>query len=308
MPQQQRRPKQVDESSAREGSRWVGERPTADQVAEWFQSIPLDEGMKHEDHIGGITIISATETIKRIINGEVTDVERLVHVPYPRVDARIAYFWQLCELRGWVGEIEPVLVPRVRESGLYNEHLPPGLSKFAVALADKRVVYYVVSTHRVAIMDGTGTTAKPVRKPSTASKQVALLDRWGRSDDNALMKAETGSIGRALGMAGIFVIPGAGVATAEDMQEFLSASGSAGVTPGAQEPALPADSTPEEATIDQRIAELLERVEKHDDPTIKEHFQAWVRERSFDLADLRESQKRGVLRRLEQLLADAASR
>lgn len=291
---QQARPKVVDEANRQEGSRWVGKRPTGEEVAHWFQSVPLDEGMRHEDHIGGITIISAKETRLELQQGQFVDVERLVHVPYPRVDSRIAYFWQLCAANGWTGEIAPVNVPRTRAPGMNNENLPPGFAKVPVILPDKRVVTYITCTQRVTVTLGdSGRFQKSVRNPPPATKQVPLVDRWGKPDDNAMMKAETGAIGRALGMAGVFVIPGAGVATAEDMQEYLAQTGAAA---GAPEPALPDDSTPE--NIRDRIKELMGEL---NEPGLAE-FQTWVRERGFDLENLRETQERGVLRKLEGLV------
>src|SRR5204863_2609716 len=74
----------------------------------------------------------------------------------------------------------------------------------------------------------------------TGTKQTPLAKQW--ADDNALMKAETGAVGRALGMAGILVV-GTGVATAEDMQEAAAgpsgaaAASSAGATLPGEAPA-----------------------------------------------------------------------
>jgi hypothetical protein len=123
-----------------------------------------------------------------------------------------------------------------------------------------------------------------------ATKVVPVV-AWEKVDPFAIMKAETGAVGRALGMAGMLVIPGSGIATAEDVQEAEQLPGRAmtgtsapetsdGALPEvegaeeAQEPAAlpepPADAPPAEqppaanqedldAASDDRLRELVER-------------------------------------------------
>jgi hypothetical protein len=137
--------------------------------------------------------------------------------------------------------------------------------------------------------------------PSQGTKAVALLTKWG-VDEHAVMKAETGAVGRALGMAGMLVLPGSGVVTAEDMQEMLESQGRATV---AVEPTLPAiaQSAPEDH-IRAQIAELSAQLQS-EHPGRFEELEAWAREKNVDLEDLKAHQLRGVLRAIERKLEPA---
>lgn len=239
----------------RAGSRWLHHHPSEDQVREWFASQSLHVGMDHDPYVGGIVAIGATEkykVTKTKANGDqyVAEAERAVFTPYVKIDTRIAYFWALvralnqgiveaetdglserartvlrAQLDGpFVGVIEAVPQRRISSpsSPFYNEHMPEGFSMHAVTNKDNSVSRYVVATFRVAIYERDSWSSKIAgRAPvpllqGVGTKQTPLSRAW--ADDNALMKAETGAIGRALGVAGILVV-GTGVATAEDMQE-----------------------------------------------------------------------------------------
>lgn len=309
--QREQREKVRDVTTGHEGSRWFGERPSGEEVAAWFhENMRLDKGMDSKDWIGGITLISSTETTVALRDGKFVDLQRLVHVPYARVDARIAYFWALCEERGWLGEIEPVGVPRLHTEGYFNEHMAPGYWRLPIRLPDGKHVSYVVCTQKVTIYEPdarTGGKGRPVRMPPPASKQVPMTNRYGNPDENVIMKAETGAVGRALGMAGIFVLPGAGVATAEDMMEFLTATGAA---PEATDvPELPSDTggNSELQTQDTgaRIADLLGRLEQESPEKFAE-FEAWCSEKQVNPAEPRPSQARSILRKLESYMQAAS--
>lgn len=231
--------------------------PTEDEVKEWFKSQPIHPGMGHEPYYGGIVVIPATEKIKQTMqrqgSGEtyVREVEQAVFTPYVKVDTRIAYFRDYVrKLNGdqergdFIGVIEPVEQRIISDpnSAYYNANLPAGFSVHAVRVNATEVNRYFIATFRVAIYERQSYASR-VRgeKPTpilqgTGSKQTPISKKY--PDDNAVMKAETGAIGRALGVAGILVV-GTGVATAEDVQEAMSAPVGAGGTPEA--PALPAD-------------------------------------------------------------------
>lgn len=305
----QQRQQVKDVVSRREGSRWIGDRPSGEELAEWFTTVRLDEGMKHSDWVGGITLISATETVIGLHNGDFVDFVRLVHVPYARVDARISYFWELCDVRGWFGEIKAVPVPRLRDSGYFNEHLPTGFGRMPIPLPDGKAAAYVTCTQKVSIYERdarSGEKGRLRRDPTSATKQLPLLNRWFKPDENVLMKCETSAVGRALGMAGVFVLPGSGVATAEDMTEFLAATGGGGGA-GVAEPELPSDLPPElgvgtAPSIDSRIEAGMQQLE--DDVDRYEAFAVWAEEKKINLKEPLDSQKRSVLRKLEQLIQE----
>lgn len=341
----------------REGSRWVDERPSPDEVVNWFKTQPLHDGMDHEPYVGGIVLIGSKEKVlhareKNDGSSIVVEGERPVWTPYVKVDTRIAYFRDFARSLGedYVGVIEPVEVPRITDktNWFYNEHFPPGFTVHAVRQTQDRSTRYVVATWRAAIykraeLIGGYTeiesprswTAPPhQREPSTivrpnavpilqgiGSKQVPMMRQY--PDDAALMKAETGAIGRALGVAGILVV-GTGVASAEDMQEALTEAPS---SPVAAEPALPGEAAttaaatagttppsdavqPEPENEDVQLRTLAMQLKAELE---KDHPEAWKRysdwytnERKFPpLAELSGPQLRGAVRKLEQEVAEA---
>jgi hypothetical protein len=139
----------------------------------------------------------------------------------------------------------------------------------------------------------------PIMAPATGTKMVSCLTKWG-VDEHALMKAETGAVGRALGMAGMLVLPGSGVATAEDMQEMIAAEGRASVGVDAQLPTTAPDDR-----IRAQIAELSTQLQS-DFPGRFEELEIWAREKQIDLADIKAHQLRGVLRALERKIAETS--
>ncbi len=209
--------------------------------------------------------------------------------------------------------------------------LPAGFSIVTVPVAD-RYTHFLCCTIRVAIWDreewkalgmqerielsGTGLGAL---RTGRGTKQVPMLT--GRTspwaDPNSLMKAETGALGRALGFAGIFVIPGSGVATAEDMQE----SAAQGVT-SAQEPESEGNAGPaapevaavrtgaetavdEEAALRAKAAALYKALAE-DHPGRAEEFGKWAQERKLtSLGQATGATLRGVVRKLEKLTDEA---
>jgi hypothetical protein len=249
-------------AAVRQGGRWLHQQPSEEEVREWFEKQPLHEGMEHDPYVGGIVLIGATEKVKQTFqkqNGDhyVKEVEQAVHVPYVKVDTRISYFWDLvrkmnerAEEEKYVGVIEPVPQKRITElqNPYYNDMLPEGFSVLAVKYGDggQRTSRYISATWRVAIYEREsydqrikGKEPRPVLQ-GIGTKQTPLIRNF--PDDSAMMKAETGAIGRALGVAGILVV-GTGVATAEDVQEAQSTA------PGASGAATP--TGPEAAQLPQ---------------------------------------------------------
>jgi hypothetical protein len=353
--------------ATRDGSRWLHYPPNEEQVREWFATQPLHAGMDHGPYLGGIVVIGATEKVKISKwkqNGDpyITEVERAVFIPYVKVDTRIAYFHDLVsklnegevdqETEGlsdrarsilrqrldgpFVGVIEPVPQKRITDktSAFYNEHLPEGFSVQAVRNKDDSVTRYIVATFQVAIYERESWHSKVNgRDPvpllqGVGSKQSLLAKTW--ADDNSMMKAETGAIGRALGVAGILVV-GTGVATAEDVQEAQAGSGGAAAAQGGERAELPpvvdregqpaaaqagsadpgqavaADETPESADEAKRQHALALQAEmERDHPDTWEAYKAWWADRGFGpLSSLSGPALNGAVIKLERDL-DAA--
>jgi hypothetical protein len=329
--------------ATRKGSRWIHQEPDEQEVKDWFEQQSLHKGMQHGPYMGGVVLIPANEKVKvtrQKQNGDtyVAESERVVFTPYVKVDTRIAYFRDYIRaLNGdsekgeFVGVIEPVEVPRIDDanSAFYNAHLPRGFSAFAIKESEQKVARYIVCTMRVAILERPSEGDERVILEGFGSKQTALLRRF--PEDNAIMKAETGAVGRALGMAGILVV-GTGVATAEDVQEAIAgavtpatavdASEAAALpvdAPEAQDagPAVPAEAVPaeqvqeaapeqEDEAMRERATALLKEFEEY--PEARKAYVEWWQSRKFgNLSELSGPALKGALTKLERDLDAAKS-
>jgi hypothetical protein len=281
--------------------------------------------------------------------------EELSYIPYAKVETRINYFWDLMDVHedAWVAEVEHVKLDRlpvdigeavqvVEEEGKRTEttrparpdalttlvhQMPQGYSLLSIP-AGQGYSHFLCCTIRVSIYRK-GEDGAPVGRPlrtGRGTKQVALLkggygNRQPYADDSSMMKAETGALGRALGFAGVFVIPGSGVATAEDMQEQMVG----GVVPTSQEPAEPpaeGDTGPaapevapvrteaersadDEAKLKAKAIELWRALQEAH-PEKAQEFPTWANSRG--LRSLNEAQGnvlRGVVRKLEKMTDEA---
>lgn len=341
----------------REGARWINERPTAEEFAEWFKkNVPLDPGLSAENYVGGVVLIPAKETAKLVTGyNQVTGAamiderDQLVFVPYGKVETRIAYYWDLLAAHpDWTGDIEYIVTARpsvepiaTKEQVLHGEQIidretsrVPAVAQIVEQLPDgfflmsvpvgQSFSHFLCCTIQVTVRDEVG---KLLRK-GRGTKMVSLT-RSSRSgdrvwaDENSIMKAETGALGRALGVAGIFVIPGSGVATAEDMLELGQNSDAATqqtpapqeITPAAVERQPSQVSTSVEEAQDER-AKLTERArallqEANDDfPGVIDEFRAWGAQRKPPVRDLNalgDAELKGAVKRLEKLLEAAKS-
>lgn len=337
-------------AAVRHGSRWLHEEPTEDEVREWFEKQPLHPGMDHDRYMGGIVLIAATEKVKvtrEKSNGDtyLSEIERAVFVPYVKVDTRISYFWDLVramnEAAGedkYVGSITPVEQRRTttEKSAWFNGALPEGFTSLPIRNENESISRYVVATWQAAIYEResyanklAGKDPMPVLK-GIGTKQTGLARRW--ADDNALMKAETGAIGRALGVAGILVV-GTGVATAEDMQE--AAQGQAGAAAASGEgPVLPEvaagaaapeggfgqveelpSAAPQETTAEQddealrELAKEAQRELEADFPAVWAEILEWWKGRQFGrLSSLNGPALKGAVIKLQRELDAAKNR
>jgi hypothetical protein len=350
----------------REGSRWVNLRPSPDEFAQWFkENVPIDDRLDAEHYIGGIVLIPAEEKVKEVTGlsseGEVLIRQRtqLTFTPYSKVDARLKYFWDLMGAHKdeWHGVSAPVDQDHVDQKddsiGRINRMLPKGFFILPVP-HDAGYQYFVCCTWRIAIYErpityeeietetiGSRTVERVIAQPpiveGIGTKMIPMIasafkrggargERVFYPDPTSLMKAETGAKGRALGMAGIFVVPGSGVATAEDMYEALgevtepAPEPQPPPTPGTQpEPAQEAPQAPQaletgaetaERTRDQMITAVREKLKvmSTDFPGKYEEFTTWARSTRppvRDVTDLSDARLRGVVKRVERLLDEA---
>ncbi len=313
-----------------EGSRWYNVPPTGPELSKWFEeNVELHDGLAAKPYIPGVTMIPATEKAKTVTgwNGAVPiiqQVENLVFVPYAKVETRVKYFHDLmAQHDDWLGVIEPV------QGEFQSKKLPPGFFAFPVA-TDKGVVNYVCCSMKVTVFERgdlawkeiknmrTGETervrvGKTIIDAAPATKMIPTLGRWG-ADDFSLMKAETGAVGRALGMAGMLVIPGTGIATAEDMQE-------ASAMEGRTTPSLPEDGEQAEAptaTTEERAsaeeltdlrqqAALLLNTIKAEFPDLFTEFLEWAKGRKIGEVGKVEDPRilRGIITKAERELTEA---
>lgn len=286
----------------------------------------------------------------------------LSYIPYAKVETRITYYWDLLDAHPeWVGVVEPIDLARVSiEPQLVKEttgedgvtlateyakpgglagmvhQLPSGFSVMSVPVGEG-YSHFLCCTTRVSIYDREEWKAlTPDERKELAhtgigavrsgrgTKQVPMV--LGRqqvyADTNSLMKAETGALGRALGFAGIFVIPGSGVATAEDVQEALLAGqqgagaatteGNAGPETPPQEPAAPrtgAEETQDEQAQLMESAKTLWKTLSEHHPEAAAEFGKWAKTRNLtSLSDARGAMLKGTVKKLEKLVDEAEGR
>lgn len=309
----------IPDEPVREGARWRHHRPSSDAVADWFASVPLDENMAHSDFIGGVVLIPGKEKVQYTTDRGLQERYELTYTPYVQIGTRVGYFHALARQRDLVSVIEPMEVPRSAnpESPYFNGNMATGLW-WHVIEGDRGPVRYLCATARVAMYERETYTAPrgpedPAPRPvleATGTKQV-----YGGTDINGIAKAQTGAIGRALGVAGVLVI-GTGIATAEDMEE-LSSGGNTGGAPAPSLPAVPtqiAEGEPPAATTpEQRLDQLRSRaqalatqMQEADPPEAWREFQGFWRERQQiegwkSLEDVPLDPLAGIVARMEAL-------
>lgn len=270
----------VPVESVRAGSRWLHAMPSEQDVRDWFDTQRLHPGMDHAPYVSGLVLIGAKEKVnttrmKHDGNTYVQEMEQAVFVPYVKVDTRIAYFRDYVRLLNGVeikdpetekvivvpqefgdyyGVIRPVAQRQILDesSAYFNGNLPAGYGVYAVRNNAENISRYLVATFEAVIFRRQSGAEDQLVLRGQGSKQIAMKRNF--ADDNAVMKAETGAIGRALGVCGMLVI-GTGVATAEDMQEALSQpSGASTGATGAQAAVLPPVTS--DVTTEAMIAEV----------------------------------------------------
>jgi hypothetical protein len=313
-----------------EGNRWVNQQPSGTEISDWFSSaVPIADGLDAKDYVAGVTLIPNEEKAKTVVgwdsgnNPIIRKVTDLVLTPYMRVETRVKYFHDLMLIAGSHGFIEPVAAKKG------DDRLPAGFFRMAVATGASSEVRFIGCTMRVVVYakesleyvevlaDKRSGEKKIARKgkivlEAQGTKIVPALS-YDKADNNSIMKAETGAVGRALGMAGVLVIPGTGIATAEDMQELNAqpadvASASAGAVLPDGEPneelivGAPTDNS-DEKLRDEATA-LIKGMESF--PETLAEFKSWAHERGFArLSEVTSPALRGLVKRAESMLQEA---
>jgi hypothetical protein len=279
----------------REGSRWIHGRPSSKDFVEWFKTVKLHEGMKHEDYVGGITLIPGSEKV----GGRGSSQYRDVFTPYAKVETRVAYFWDLCASRGWIGEIEPI-IPKGAMQEFKGVAVPEPFYLMPYQREDGNVGVRLAATMQVHIFDPTVNgkgfhgRGREVMVPNAGTKVGKFA-----GDEHATARVETGAVGRALGFAGMLVIPGSGVATAEDMQEVV------GITPSGEDAALPGENgTAEPTSLREQVAALRQEIES-DFPGLGDELETWAQGRKINLNEIQDTQLRAVHKQMEKVLETA---
>jgi hypothetical protein len=307
----------------KEGNRWRYTKPDSAEVKGWFDVQPLDEGMEHDDYIGGVVLIGASEKVKVTAESPsgkktVEEIWEQTYTPYVRIDMRVLYFKRLAEKRDLIRVIEPVEVPRISDPGssYFNAQMATGFWWHIVADSQGKTVRYLVSTHRVALYEKKpwlAATKEEREQLAPLLEGIGSKQVNGGPDANAIMKAESGAIGRALGVAGILVV-GTGIATAEDMQEALSgpqAAAAATIPEGGPGAPQTVALTPEAQLADLRRQAVGYEAEIKATSTEAWHeFTAWWKERSSaenwaTLLDVPVDPLRGVVSKMERTLDTA---
>jgi hypothetical protein len=362
MADEQQQEKAYDKN--REGARWVNRKPSGPEFAAWFSdNVKIDDGLDADDYIGGIVLIPAVETVQEVTgfdgSGEAIIAKRkqLTYTPYPKVETRVQYFWDLLDKRDeWYGVVEPITTDRpstepvtVKEQILDGdrmvdretqrvptivqtvEQLPPGFFVMSVPVQNE-IAHYLCASYKVEIFEKVEQGEDRIVRSGRGTKMVPLVTvrtwRDGQSikpDDNSIMKAETGAIGRAIALAGIFNIPGSGVATAEDMFEALNAPGAAAqaeadTSPQTGGPAAPtAEPAPaktrEEQQADEHAAMVARAKELVNEgstlPGVLDAFREWGQKRNppvRNLGNLHGAALRGAIKKLEKLVEEGKQR
>lgn len=299
-----------------EGSRWYNAPPDGKELSNWFkENVDLHDGLEAEHYVQGVTLIPNVEKSKTVVswdprgNPVIEQVENLVFTPYAKVETRIKYFHDLMALHpDWLGVIEPV-VPEKQ-----NPSLPPGFFAYAVQTGPDTVVRYVCCSMKVTVFERDSVKWAESRNQRTgeltrwregktvidappAVKMIATLGRYG-PDNFSMMKAETGAIGRALGMAGMLVIPGTGVATAEDLEEAQALEGRGPTAVPAEEVKPPEEKAPETPPTEEALTDLRQQAVaiittlKDEFPDAFKEFQEWAKSRKIgEVAKLTDARK-----------------
>lgn len=204
-------------------------KPNATELAEWFSSVKLHDKMDHAKYVGGIVCIENKQTQS--------------WNPFPLASVRVAYMWDWVEVNGYVCHIT-TSKPNMIDLPFAKDLEAPAM------FVEARIDVYKPAEN----LEQKGTLMRSTtgRKSVSCGLSIALWENRRKTgkykkvpDFDALMKAETGAVARAAAMMGMLTLPGSGIASAEDIHEFMSqveadeSNGGASAAAGDGKPAEP---------------------------------------------------------------------
>jgi hypothetical protein len=305
----------IPDAPAQEGARWRHHKPTSEQVAEWFKTVPMDEGMEHGHYVGGVVIIPQSEKVKYATERGTIERHEMVFTPYIQIATRVAYFRRLAESRGLIPRIGAAQVPRNAQvnSPYFNANMPEGFW-FHVIPSELAPARFLCCTMVAQMFEPQSYGSRVAgSEPMPVLEGVGVKQGSAGSDANGIMKVMTGAIGRALAAAGILVA-GTGFASADDMQEYTSqpeAGPAAAQLPDTDIPAgvveVPTDPAEALTALRRRAVALHARMQG---TTASAEWSPWWQERSTNegwggLNDIPADQLTGVVAKLERLVQAA---
>jgi hypothetical protein len=181
------------------------DEPSAAEIASWFAGAKLHPKMEHDRYVGGIVAIENRQTKQ--------------WNPFPLAAVRVAYFWDWIDANGYTAVIDttpPTVLDLPFKKGEAEGE------KYATAAA------LYVEAKITVYNEGGAIVRRSAARKSVSCGMNRNTYSGGRKtgsvklpDFDSLMKAETGAVARACAMLGMLALPGSGIASAEDIHEFL---------------------------------------------------------------------------------------
>lgn len=169
-------------------------KPSAEEMSKWFMACTLHEKFEESDkqsYVGGIVAIHNSQA--------------KAWVPFVTAGTRIAYFWDFVRKYGYQAMINT--------SDPLHLDLP-----FMPGENGPRIAPSMYISANIIVYDGAMSVMQ-----TTARKQVDYgAKAYGKRipDYTSIMRAETGAVARACAQLGMLALPGTGIASAEDFNDY----------------------------------------------------------------------------------------